>query len=178
MVYNVLRVAWANHGAVRMKEVDDQTMEFVFESPRSKEQILDLSPWSVNGHCLVLKECLTSSSLQDVNFAVMDTWVQIYGLSFDMYNSINAQRFAELVGKFRFVEPDHLLQQRSYLRVKVELDTTIPLRDGFWWTNTSGVQKWATIRYERLSDYCYGCGRLGHASTNCVEEVAREESDP
>lgn len=48
-----------------------------------------------------------------------------------MYNSINAQRIAELVGKFRFVEPDHLLQQRSYLRVKVELDTTIPLRDGF-----------------------------------------------
>lgn len=113
MVYNVLKVAWANHGAMRMTKVDDQTMEFEFESPRSKEQIMDLSPWSVNGNCLVLKECLANTNLQDINFAAMDIWAQIYGLSFDMYNSANAQRLTGLVGKLRCVEPEQVLQKNT-----------------------------------------------------------------
>lgn len=69
------------------------------------------------------------------------------------------------------------ITEKNFLRVKVELDTTIPLRDGFRWTNSKDDEKWATIRYERLSDYCYGCGRLGHTLPNCEEEVARAESD-
>lgn len=44
MVCNVLKVAWANHGAVRMTEVDEKTMAFGFESERDKDQITDLYP--------------------------------------------------------------------------------------------------------------------------------------
>lgn len=94
-----------------------------------------------------------------------------------MFNSINAQRIAGLLGKFRSVESGQVLKQRIFLRVNVELDTTIPVRDGFWWKNSSGEDKWATISYERLADICYGCGRIGHTSTNCGQEVARAESD-
>lgn len=94
-----------------------------------------------------------------------------------MFNSTNAQKIAGLVGKFRCVESDQVLQQRSFLRVKVEVDTTIPVRDGFWWKNASGEDKWATIRYERVADICYGCGRIGHTSMNCGREVVRAESD-
>lgn len=115
--------------------MDGQTMAFEFESVRDKEQITDLSPWSVNEHCLNLKECSANTCLQDIDFDAMKIWVQIHGLSFDMYNSANAHRIAELVGKFRKVEPDHVLQQRSFLRVKVEINTTILLRDDFWLTN-------------------------------------------
>lgn len=44
VVCNVLKVAWANHGAVRMTEVDEKTMAFGFESERDKDQITDLYP--------------------------------------------------------------------------------------------------------------------------------------
>lgn len=132
VTYNVLKGAWASYGAVTMKEVDSQTMEFIFQSSRGKDQVMDISPWSINGHCLVLKECLATSSLQDVNFELLDTWIQIYGLSFDMFNSTSAQNIAGLVGRFRCVESDQVLQQRSFLRVKVELDTTKLVRDDFW----------------------------------------------
>lgn len=40
------------------------------------------------------------------------------------------------------------------------------------------MDKWATVKYERLSDFCYGCGRLGHTSQVCVEEIAKLERDP
>lgn len=37
VVYNVLKVAWARYGSVRMTEVDDRTMAFEFQSEKDKE---------------------------------------------------------------------------------------------------------------------------------------------
>lgn len=47
--------------------------------------------------------------------------------------------------------------------------------DGFLWSVSKGQEKWASIKYERLSNFCYGCGRLGHTSSNCAEEVVMSE---
>lgn len=43
MDYNVLKVAWARFGSVKMTEVDNNTMNFEFETERDKNQVLDQS---------------------------------------------------------------------------------------------------------------------------------------
>lgn len=64
------------------------------------------------------------------------------------------------------------------MRIKLELDISSPLTDGFWWTSKSGEEKWATIKYERMSDVCYSCGRLGHTSISCSEGIVMSENKP
>lgn len=44
------------------------------------------------------------------------------------------------------------------------------------WVNALGQDKWADIKYERISDYCYGCGRLGHSSQTCAYNLVMSES--
>lgn len=72
VVRNVLNLAWARFGHVKMKDVDDNTMAFEFESDRAREQILDLSPWSVQGHCLNLRVRNASMSLGEASVYVMN----------------------------------------------------------------------------------------------------------
>lgn len=56
------------------------------------------------------------------------------------------------------------MHNRCFIRIKPELNVEGPLLAGFWWINSREEDKWAVIKYERLSDFCYGCGKLGHTS--------------
>lgn len=38
----------------------------------------------------------------------------------------------------------------------------------------TGNETWAEFQYERLSDLCYKCGRIGHLNTDCSYEAAPE----
>lgn len=61
------------------------------------------------------------------------------------------------------------------MRVEVAVDK--PLLPGFWWRNSQGLEKWATIKYERLSDFCYECGILGHTTLACKEDIKQSETN-
>lgn len=68
IVYNVLKVTWARYETVKMTEVDDRTMTFKFQSEKDKDQIMDMSSWSVQGYCLNMKECEGNTSIDEVEF--------------------------------------------------------------------------------------------------------------
>lgn len=54
--------------------------------------------------------------------------------------------------------------------MKVEVNIETSLMVGFGWTNSQGVEQWALIKYERLSDFRYRCGKLGHATEACLKK--------
>ena len=36
---------------------------------------------------------------------------------------------------------------------------------------------WAIVKYEKLLDFCFSCGKLGHVAKGCVEEVQRANNN-
>lgn len=167
VVRSVLKNAWTRFSVVRMIDVDDNTMAFEFNNDGDLQQVLDLSPWSVQGCCFNLRMCGAFSTADEVCFDKLEIWIQVHGLSLSVSNAENAKQIGDSVGRCVLVELDKLAKQRPYLRMKVEISVNQPLQTGFEWTNDKGQSRWETIKYERLSDFCYGCGRLGHTSQHC-----------
>jgi hypothetical protein len=58
--------------------------------------------------------------------------------------------------------------RKSYLRLRVLIKLHCPLIPGFTYHRPSKAPVWVQYRYERLSEYCYFCGRLGHPSYECL----------
>lgn len=177
VVQIVLKAAWERFGRVTISEVDAQTLSFEFQNDRDREQIMDLSSWSVNNHCYNLKACNANMSVEELDFTKVVMWAQIQGLSLDMLNAKNAECIGSSIGRCVSFEEEHLMRQRTFLRVQLEIDITVPLLAGFWWVNSNGQEKWAKITYERILDLCFGCGRIGHTSHHCEEKVLRDETD-
>lgn len=78
-----------------------------------------------------------------------------------------------ILGTSKFIETDEDVESahKTYIHMKLEVNIELPVIAGFWWINSSGEEQCASIKYERLFEFCYGCRRLGHTSQVCREEV-------
>lgn len=56
------------------------------------------------------------------------------------------------------------------MRVKVSVNTSNPLTIGFCLPRDNNNDTWIKFRYERLQDFCYRCGRIGHFNNKCSFE--------
>lgn len=99
VVQTVLKEVWARHGPVRFTEVNNDTLMFDFESEMDRDQVLDLSPWSIHGSCLNLKLCPVNVPVNEINFRIVQAWVQVHDLSLEMINPENAESICSSIGR-------------------------------------------------------------------------------
>lgn len=79
-------------------------------------------------------------------------------------------RIAETLGEVIAVEdPEGRGKLNKFLWVRVWIDVTKPLKKGFFLKRVNEEDLWVKFTYERLSAYCYGCGRIGHTMNDCSD---------
>lgn len=115
---------------------------------------------------LVLTELVDGAAITDLDFSKCPFWVQIHGLPVGKMSRSNAEIIGRRFGKLLAIEAstEEILLSRSFLRVKVEINVNLPLPKGFWLKRKpdKGRDLWISYKYEKLSDFCYACGRIGH----------------
>lgn len=60
------------------------------------------------------------------------------------------------------------------MKIRVDLPIDKPLRKGGNVVNPEGDKYWVTFKYERLPNFCFLCGVLGHDEKHC----SRYQSNP
>ncbi|KAH7851099.1 hypothetical protein Vadar_007269 [Vaccinium darrowii] len=176
---NIINKAWKTRVPVRITPWgSNNTFLFKFDSVEDKLHILKDGPWSIMNNLLVLKGLEDGMIVSEIDFSRCPIWVQIHGLPVDKMSCSNAEIIGRRFGKLLAIEVtgEGLLINRSFLRIKVEIDTNIPLPKGFW-LRRNGVSNpdiWVSYKYEKLPDFCYWCGRIGHDNRVC-RFVTKEE---
>lgn len=98
-----------------------------------------------------------------------DFWVQIHGLRFDRQNIINLNKIGRMLG--RVLDTDLSGHGwKHFIRVRVEVEVNKPLCTGFPMYREKLSALWIPFKYEKLGNFCYGCGILGHDVKVCREE--------
>lgn len=177
-VSNIIRSSWKTRAEFAISPWETNTFLFRFDNEEDRSSVLRDGPWSVMGNLLVLRPIPEGASLADIDFSICPFWVQIHGLPVEKMTKGNAEIIGRRFGRLVGIEAlsDGLLLNRSFLRVRVELNLNHPLPKGFWYkrNSPSGRDLWISYKYEKLADFCFACGRIGHDNRAC-KFVSREE---
>ena len=70
----------------------------------------------------------------------------------------------------KYIDSDRcswLSEQAKFMRIRVDIPIDKPLRRGGNVVNSDGDKFWVTFKYERLPNFCFLCGILGHDKKHC-----------
>uniref|UniRef100_A0A803N1L7 CCHC-type domain-containing protein n=1 Tax=Chenopodium quinoa TaxID=63459 RepID=A0A803N1L7_CHEQI len=100
----------------------------------------------------------------DENVAIRSSWF--------------AREVGDCIGECIEVDESYPLGWDEYMRVKGMVNINKPLRRGIKVVVDSGHAKWVSFKYERLGDFCYYCGHIGHNDKDCDEKNAGSGDAP
>lgn len=176
VIANILASAWRTRAPFKVEDWNNNLFLFRFENEEDKVNVLNDGPWSIMGSLLVLIPLENGMVIPEIGFLICPFWVQIHGLPVEKMSRTNAEIIGRRFGKLLAVEAssEKIILCRSFLRVRVEINTSNPLPKGFWLRGK--VDRWISFKYEKLPNFCYACGRIGHDNREC-KFVSKEEGE-
>ncbi|PQP99326.1 uncharacterized protein Pyn_18501 [Prunus yedoensis var. nudiflora] len=174
-IKNILKAAWKNYGETRIVWVMENRFAITVSDENMADKIINNGPWSVMKCCFAVKRWPPTLAIEEVQMDHVPHWIQIRGIPLNLCHEENMIKVGSKAGEV--IEFEDLGRTRGFLRVRVEVDTNLPLVAGFWLPRIDGTETWEEYQYERLADFCYRCGRIGHVMDTCIfEEPSTNES--
>ncbi|XP_073152541.1 uncharacterized protein [Henckelia pumila] len=164
-----LKRMWRLEQDMEFRIIAANTFLFLINNVEDVDRILDMEPWSYNRSHLLLKKFEGFSMGDAGTFHSMQVWIRVFNMPQTGMISDVGMMLGDIIGVAINVEADE--QSRClgpFMRLRVIIDITKPLR------RVARVALGSVsnpvlvyLRYERLSDYCYICGVIGHIATEC-----------
>ncbi|KAM6559493.1 hypothetical protein CsatA_028732 [Cannabis sativa] len=159
---------WQPGKGMFIKELDTNRYLFQFYHELDNKSMIDRSPWMFNKFLLTFKRLRRGEDSRMLELNEVDMWVQLRDLRSGFKTATIVMNIANYIGKF--VESDEknfLGLWRDYLRVRVTINVTRPLKRLMKLRNTEGIQFWVNFKYEHLPTLCFICGIMGHSDKFC-----------
>ncbi|WZY75332.1 hypothetical protein YC2023_021716 [Brassica napus] len=159
-----LRKQWVFSGDMTVKKLDDgHTFLFEFTQKNDKEKILKRRPYNVNGVLIVIKDLISSDT---IDFTSDSFLVAVVGLPLYLCTDEFLPTLQSQVGDNNAVFHG-MSNNNRFIYLRVDVDLKKPLRPGFYIGQNQN--RFVGFKYLNLGDFCYNCGMIGHVREKCVQ---------
>ncbi|TXG62425.1 hypothetical protein EZV62_009419 [Acer yangbiense] len=165
---------WSPFGQVEVELVRDNTFMFYFDNRDDRNQVWQRGPWHFGNNLIALEKPLGLGNISNLGFNRADFWIQIHDIPIGCMNRKMAKWLAEQLGEVLDIPAESRECWGKFMRVRVRIDISKPLKR--WLKLKSGLSDEVFtlgLKYEKLPDFCFAYGRIGHGIKECVDEAAR-----
>ncbi|XP_070662491.1 uncharacterized protein [Malus domestica] len=168
-VGNIIKAAWNEYGGVEIKWVKENIFTISVKDESMASKLLEQASWAAMKKIFSIKKWPSDLALEEIVLENVPFWVQIRGVPMCFVSLQNIKRLTKEVGEFIAIEDPG--KAGGFLRVRLSIDTNRPLFNGCWLRRDQNRETWVEFRFEKLQDFCYRYGRIGHVNTECTFEV-------
>ncbi|GMP21824.1 hypothetical protein CsSME_00000095 [Camellia sinensis var. sinensis] len=150
---------------------------FQFHHLADKRRVLLNGPWSFDKHLILLNEVDVHLQPSVVLLSEATFWIQVHNLPLISMTKEVGYLIGNKIGSIVDVEygPGGMAVGR-YLRIRVTINVAKPLCRGMKLAVHNRESVWVDFKYERLPNFCYCCGVLGHSENECNTLLSQLET--
>ncbi|XP_030940122.1 uncharacterized protein LOC115965057 [Quercus lobata] len=165
-----MRMLWKTNKTVQISEIEELFL-VEFSDPKDKKKIMEMCPWSFEKNLVLLQEFSGELVPKEVDLKWSPFLVQILNLPLKSRTRETGMEIGSKLGKVLDVDVSEKgVQWGRYLRVRIQMDVTKKLI----WAKKVSIEndepRWVFFQYERLPNFCYLCGKIGHSEHECSEK--------
>ncbi|XP_010678228.1 uncharacterized protein LOC104893789 [Beta vulgaris subsp. vulgaris] len=165
---------WALNRSMIVRSIGVNLFVFQFFHWKDKEKILAGRPWCFDEKLLLLEEVRGNEQPSQVVIVSSPFWVWIYNLPFNYRSKTEVSAIAGSLGLVLNIDLDDLGLEK-FCRVKVLLNVYKPLRRKQKIRRKDGKVSSIEYKYERLPNFCFRCGVMGHSDKDCHDATYDED---
>ncbi|KAJ8755542.1 hypothetical protein K2173_019340 [Erythroxylum novogranatense] len=173
---------WHPLAGISISDLGAKRILFRFYAAVDMDRVLDGTPWLFNRHLLLLRRINPGEEPLHVPLIFTEVWVVVRKLRPGYMTELVARGLGDFIGSFLAYDPTvrKNAHDEYVLRIRVQIDTTKPLRRKKKIVDPDGSMFYALFSYERIFVFCFLCGKLGHTDSFCdlLLHHKREELKP
>lgn len=159
---------WKSIGELKIRDVGDNILLFEFEDILDLERVLEFKPWMFDKSLVAFQRATLVEEVPLLDFSKSFFWVQLHNVLENRMNQATSESIGGIIGTvIQVADPKDDGARGEFLRVRISIDISKPLpRCHKLWANGKQVGL-VGIKYERLPNFCYCCGRVNHGEREC-----------
>ncbi|KAL4334119.1 hypothetical protein GQ457_07G004660 [Hibiscus cannabinus] len=175
---NTMADLWHPLGGITTTEIGDKCFLFLFYNEIDLSRVLQGTPWFFNKHLLLLHKIQDGEDHALIPLVYSDFWVQVYDLPSGLMSEAIAKQFGNFIGRFLEYDPSQtFIGPSRIMGIKVTLDIRLPLKRKKKIVLRPDSFVYARFQYEKLSLFCFICGKLGHGESFCPVRLSIKPKD-
>ncbi|KAK4424848.1 hypothetical protein Salat_1678400 [Sesamum alatum] len=156
---NLLRPA----KGVNVRRVADNRFCFVFNHVVDLRRTLALRSWTFDRNLLILQELSPGADPESVLLDWCPFFIRVHGIPYRYRSTAIARLTGAKLGVWEDeANVEDFISWSGALRLRILLDVNLPLKWALRLRLPDDHSLVVRLTYERLPNFCYLCGRLGH----------------
>lgn len=170
-IASLFKKLWNPKGSFSCRPLDDNVVLFSFGNLADKKRVQLGAPWLLDKYLMLLQDAAMDMVVSNLIFKKSAFWIQLHGLPLGLLNKSFATLAGNSIGSFLGIDCDLSGSViGKFLRIRVEIDVSKPLCRVLH-ADFKGQTITISLKYERLPDFCFFCGIIGHTLKDCDNRV-------
>ncbi|KAL0378827.1 UNVERIFIED_CONTAM: hypothetical protein Sradi_3188200 [Sesamum radiatum] len=166
-VRTTLKAAMNPVKGMEISKIGEGRLLFKFHHRLDKSRVWERSPWMFDKNLLVLNDVVDDENPLIVPLNWSFFHIHVHGLPVKQMTKEMAEAIGHRLGKYEDSADSCQFMWGSSMRLRVALDISKPLKRFLRLRTVRGEGSIVSFTYERLPNFCYLCGLLGHIDRNC-----------